>query len=45
MIKFAFDRIQMGGSELPKAMVEPNTDDLSDEEEISPEERGKLCMF
>lgn len=39
------DRIQLGGNELPKALVEPQSDDLSDDEEISPEERGMLSVL
>lgn len=36
-----FCRIQLGGNELPKALVEPEVEELSDEEE-SAEEIGML---
>lgn len=47
MIKFkcVIHRIQLGGNELPKALVEPEDEDSSDDEDISPEERGKLSML
>lgn len=33
-------RIQLGGNELPKALIEPEIEEESEEEEISPEEKG-----
>lgn len=37
-------KIQLGGSELPKALIEPEPEEES-EEEISPEEREKRKLF
>lgn len=38
-------KIQLGGNELPKALVEPEDEDSSDDEDISPEEREKRKIF
>lgn len=47
VIKFkcVFHRIQLGGNELPKALVEPEAEESSDDEDISPEERGTLSVL
>ncbi|KAK4306725.1 hypothetical protein Pmani_021468 [Petrolisthes manimaculis] len=38
-------KIQLGGNELPKALIEPEVEEESEEEEISPEEKEKKKIF
>lgn len=38
-------KIQLGGTELPKALIEPEDEEESEDEEISPEEREKRKLF
>ncbi|XP_042226556.1 protein phosphatase inhibitor 2-like isoform X3 [Homarus americanus] len=38
-------KIQLGGNELPKALIEPEPEEESDDEDISPEEREKRKIF
>ncbi|XP_069168581.1 protein phosphatase inhibitor 2 isoform X2 [Procambarus clarkii] len=38
-------KIQLGGNELPKALIEPEESEESEDEDISPEEREKRKIF